>query len=65
MAAAIAWLLLRQPWLLPFATLACVPARFPVKLGAEQANLLLPLYAIVGGLALALACDSRVSRFGP
>src|SRR5689334_22816073 len=42
-----AWLLLRYPWLLAFATLACVPARIPVQLGSEDANLLVPLYAVV------------------
>src|SRR5262249_45070866 len=47
-----AWLLLRYPWLLAFATLACAPARIPVKLGSEDANLLVPLYAVVASLAL-------------
>ncbi len=42
-AAVGAWLLLRRPWLLAFATLACVPARIPVKLGSEDANLLVRL----------------------
>jgi O-Antigen ligase len=49
------WLLLRRPWLLAFATLACVPARIPVKLGSQDANLLVPLYAVVGAVAVALA----------
>ena len=65
-----AWLLLRYPWLLAFATLACVPARIPVKLGSEDANLLVPLYAVVASLALALAWqvirgDERVRELGP
>ena len=49
-----AWLLGRYPYLLAFATLACLPARIPVELGDEDANLLLPLYVVVGALALAL-----------
>ncbi len=69
-AATGAWLLLRYPWLLAFATLACVPARIPVKLGSEDANLLVPLYAVVAALALALAWqlirgDDRVRELGP
>ena len=38
------------PYLLAFATLACVPVRIPVQLGDEDANLLLPLYVVVGSL---------------
>jgi putative inorganic carbon (hco3(-)) transporter len=43
-----------KPWSLPFLTLAAVPARFPVTVGDESANLLLPLYAVVAGAAVAL-----------
>ena len=65
-----AWLLVRNPWLLAFATLACVPVRVPVKLGSEEANLLVPLYAVVIALALALAWrlvrgDERARELGP
>jgi putative inorganic carbon (HCO3(-)) transporter len=65
-----AWLLLRYPWLLAFATLACIPARIPVKLGSEDANLLVPLYAVIGSLALAIAWklvrgEDRVRELGP
>jgi hypothetical protein len=48
-------ILLRIPWLLAVATLACVPARFPVHVGETQANLLLPLYGVVAAAAVALA----------
>ena len=41
------WAVLRLPWLLALATLACVPARIPVHVGSTQANLLLPIYAVV------------------
>jgi O-antigen ligase/polysaccharide polymerase Wzy-like membrane protein len=54
-AAAGAYLVLRVPWLLALATLACVPARIPVHVGSTQANLLLPLYGVVVVAALALA----------
>jgi putative inorganic carbon (HCO3(-)) transporter len=65
-----AWIVLRVPWLLAAATLACVPARFPVHVGATQANLLLPLYAVVVVAALALAWelygdDVRSQELGP
>ncbi len=65
------WALLRYPYLLAFATLACVPIRIPVQLGDEEANLLLPLYVVVGALAVALGWqlvvrrDDRVGELGP
>jgi O-antigen ligase len=69
-AAAGAWLLLRQPWVLAFATLACIPIRIPFDIGDEDANLLFPLYAVIGALALALAWqllrgDERSRELGP
>jgi len=64
------WIVLRVPWLLAVATLACVPARIPVHVGSTQANLLLPLYAVVAVAALALAWElygdeSRSRELGP
>jgi O-antigen ligase len=64
------WIVLRVPWLLAAATLACVPARIPVHVGATQANLLLPLYAVVVVAALAFAWelygdDARSRELGP
>jgi O-antigen ligase/polysaccharide polymerase Wzy-like membrane protein len=56
-AVAGAWAVLRVPWLLALATLACVPARIPVHVGDSQANLLLPLYGVVAIAALALAWE--------
>ncbi len=64
LAALGAWLLLRRPWLLAFATLACVPARVPVRLGSEEANLLVPLYGVVAACALALAWRLARARDG-
>ena len=57
LAAAGAYVLRRWPWLLALATLACVPARIPVTIGSTEANLLVPLYAVVAAAALALAWD--------
>ena len=66
-----AWTLLRWPYLLAFGTLALLPVRIPISLGGEDANLLLPLYALVGSLAVALAwqlvmrTDRRSRELGP
>jgi O-antigen ligase len=62
--------LLRWPWLLALAALACVPARIPVTIGSTQANLLIPLYAVVAAAAVALAWqllqgDTRARELGP
>jgi putative inorganic carbon (HCO3(-)) transporter len=69
-AAAGAALLRRWPWLLPLAALACVPARIPVTVGSTDANLLIPLYAVVAAAALALAWqlaqgDAKARELGP
>ena len=50
-------LLVRWPWLLALAVLACVPARIPVSVGSTDANLLVPLYGVVVAAALALAWE--------
>jgi hypothetical protein len=70
LAVAGAALLLRFPWLLAFATVACIPARIPVTLGHEDAKLLVPLYGVVGAYAAALAWqllrgDNRSRELGP
>ena len=62
--------LVRWPWALAFATLACVPVRIPVTIGSEEANLLLPLYAVVTALAVSLGWrlasgDTRSRELGP
>jgi putative inorganic carbon (HCO3(-)) transporter len=66
----VAAILRRWPYFLAFATVACIPLRLPVDIGDEKVNLLLPLYAVVGGLALALAWglvrgDERARELGP
>jgi O-antigen ligase len=68
-AAGLAVLFLRWPWLLPMAALACAPARVPVQVGGEEASLLLPLYEVVAGGSIALAWqllrgDARTRELG-
>ena len=53
--ALVAWALHRRPDLLPVAALAVLPIRIPIPLGGERANLLIPLYIVIAGAALALA----------
>jgi O-Antigen ligase len=70
LAVALAVLLRRRPYALAFATLACIPLRLPVDIGNEEVNLLLPLYAVIGGQALALGWallqgDERSRELGP
>jgi putative inorganic carbon (HCO3(-)) transporter len=70
LAAAGAVALRRWPWALAIAALACFPARIPVSVGATDANLLVPLYGVVGAAALALAWelvrgDERARELGP
>jgi O-antigen ligase len=70
LAAAGAWILRTWPPLLAFAALACVPARIPVSVGSTDANLLVPLYAVVAAAAVALAWglvrgDGRTRELGP
>ena len=56
----LALLFLRLPWTLAAAVLACAPARIPVSIGSTPAKLLLPLYVVVAGAAVALACELLV-----
>jgi hypothetical protein len=55
-AAARAWQ--RWPLALPFAACLAAPFRFPVHIGSQDANLLVPLYAVIGVAWLALALDA-------
>jgi putative inorganic carbon (HCO3(-)) transporter len=57
LAAAGAVVFQRWPFLLPLVTLACVAARIHVKVGSTEANLLVPLYGVVGAAALLLAWE--------
>jgi putative inorganic carbon (hco3(-)) transporter len=69
-ACAAAFVLVRWPWALAFATVACLPLRLPVTVGDEEGNLLLPLYGLLAALALALGWqlvrgDDRSRELGP
>jgi putative inorganic carbon (HCO3(-)) transporter len=57
LAAASAALFRRWAWLLPFVTLACIPARIHVTVGSTEANLLVPLYGVVAAAAFLLAWE--------
>jgi O-antigen ligase len=67
---ALAFALLRWAWLLPVLALACVAARLPFKLNGSTYNLLVPLYVVIGAVAVVLAYeifrgDERVRELGP
>jgi putative inorganic carbon (HCO3(-)) transporter len=69
-AVAIAALFHRWPWLIAVSALACAPARIPVHVGATDANLLVPLYAVIAGAAVLLGWelfrgDIRSKELGP
>ncbi len=48
----------RWPLALPFAACIAAPFRFPVHIGSQDANLLVPLYAVIGVAFLALVLDA-------
>ena len=48
----------RWPLILPFAACIALPFRFPVHLGSQDANLLVPLYAVIGVAWIALVLDA-------
>ncbi len=69
-AAGLGWLYHRWPWLIAVTALACAPARIPVHVGSTDANLLLPLYAVIAGAAVLLGWellrgDARSRELGP
>ncbi len=53
--AALALLFARRPAALPLAAVAALPFRVPIEVGGATANLLLPLYAVVGAGVLSWA----------
>jgi O-antigen ligase len=53
--AALAYLFRRWPILLPLAIVAALPFRVPLEAGGDTANLLVPLYLVIAGGALATA----------
>jgi O-antigen ligase/polysaccharide polymerase Wzy-like membrane protein len=55
--AASFWLAERMPWLFLCAVVAAAPVRIPFTVGGSSANVLLPLYVVIAGGALATAYD--------
>jgi O-antigen ligase len=53
--AGLAWLIARRPEALPLLAVAALPFRVPVSIGDAAANLLVPLYAVIGAGVLAYA----------
>ncbi len=47
----------RRPWLLALAAAATLPFRIPIESGGDTANLLVPLYLVIGAGALAYTLD--------
>jgi O-antigen ligase len=50
---ALAAIFRRWPWLVPLAIVATLPFRVPLHAGGDSANLLVPLYLVIGGAVLA------------
>ncbi len=48
----------RRPLALPVAVVLAAPFRFPVHIGSQDANLLVPLYGVIGVAWLALLMDA-------
>ncbi|HVW46547.1 MAG TPA: O-antigen ligase family protein [Solirubrobacterales bacterium] len=49
----LAWAFVRRPILMPLAIIATLPFRVPLESGGETANLLVPLYVVIGAGVLA------------
>jgi O-antigen ligase len=69
-AVVIAVLFRRWPWLIAVSALACAPARIPLHVGSTDANLLVPLYAVIVGAAVLLGWEllrdnGRSRELGP
>jgi O-antigen ligase len=64
--AGLAALLLRRPDAFPLLAVAALPFRIPVEVSGRTANLLVPLYVVVGAGVLAYAWERlRPDPFGP
>ena len=60
---ALAWLFARRPGLLGVLALAALPFRIPVQAGGSTANLLVPLYVVIGAGALAWLVPRLAARY--
>src|SRR3954471_24728134 len=58
----LAWLFARRPTVLGVAALAALPFRVPVQSGGSTANLLVPLYVVIGAGALAWVVPRLATR---
>jgi len=61
--AGLAAVLVRHRWLLPLLLVAALPFRLPIEVSGTDANLLLPLYVVIGAGALAYGFEAV--RGGP
>lgn len=61
---AVALAIARRPWLLALLTLLAIPFRVPIQAGGQTANLLVPLYLVVGAGCLAFAIPALRGRGG-
>jgi hypothetical protein len=57
--ALLAWVIDRWPVILPVLVLIALPFRIPLNVGGEDANLLVPLYLVMGGGVLASLIRAR------
>jgi O-Antigen ligase len=64
LSALLAGLFRRWPVLMPLAVVAALPFRIPLHAGGETANLLVPLYIVIGGGVLATAARDWPLRRG-
>jgi putative inorganic carbon (hco3(-)) transporter len=65
---ALAWVFVRWPILMPLAIIGTLPFRIPLESGGESANLLVPLYVVIGAGVLAAMflpppAEKRVPRW--
>jgi O-antigen ligase len=60
---ALAWLFARRPGFLAVIALAALPFRVPVQAGGSTANLLVPLYVVIGAGALAWLVPRLSARY--
>jgi O-antigen ligase len=63
---ALAWVFRRWPILMPLAIVGTLPFRIPLEAGGETANLLVPLYVVIGaGVVASIFLPAPVERRRP
>lgn len=63
--ALLAWVIDRWPVIFPVLVLVALPFRIPLNVGGEDANLLIPLYLVMGGGVLASLIRARRGELLP